>query len=129
MQSDTKKLIKTLAVPIAAGLVAGAVSYVTNGDMDVEIFGITTKAHIATAVAVGGSSFLAESIQNYVQPSVPPQFTSLTKPILTGASAAAIMYAGIGYETSGLYIAFGVGGVSEMVGSYVNDKFIAPSLN
>jgi len=127
MQSDGKKILRTLSVPIGAGVIAGGLSYLLNGNIDTDLLGMTMKAHIAIGASVAGSSLVAESIQQYV-PSFPQAIANFTKPILTGAVSTAVMSAGVPLEANGMYIAFAVGAGSEIGGQYLSDKLITPYL-
>lgn len=111
-----------------SGVVAGVGSNLLFGDGQVSMLGMSTRASVLTAGAVGVGSVASDMISEKVieNMNIPTNVKSLEETLVRtgvcGAGASAVMLAS-GMPSSNVVPAFGLGAASKLGGDYLEEKF------
>lgn len=119
---------RSIGVPVGTGLAAASIGVALEGFRNVDIFGYGISAPLGYGLITGGASAVTEWSKNYIVPYItgnPAGSTALyiVQPAITGAALAGIAYIVSGYkDDNGLYNAFVVGAVSQLIGNYIGSS-------
>ena len=119
---------RSIGVPVGTGLAAATIGVAVDGFQNVNFLGYSISAPLAYGLFTGGASAVTEWSKNYIVPYItgnPAGSTALyiVQPAITGAALAGIAYIVSGYkDDNGLYNAFVVGAVSQLVGNYIGSS-------
>ncbi len=132
-----QKLSDTLVVPVASGVIAGAVSPWVYGIDYSHTFPTlgNINAPLGIGLAVGGSVLIGQVAKNYVLPYIPRNSAfaesegRMLTPALAGVANAGLLYTVSDGSMSIIGKNFLVGAGSAVGGSYLSDTWIKPFLN
>jgi hypothetical protein len=125
--SDSEKSTYHRALEaLIVGASAGALVYAFVDTTNFDILGMSLSGPVAVGSAVAVSSFVADNLQHYVLPEDRSGMLvgTLGKPLVSGATAAAVLGLMVGFEnldTQALAGIFGVGVAAEVAGVYVSN--------
>lgn len=111
---------------LIVGAAAGALVYAFVDTTNFDILGMNLSGPVAVGSAVAVSSFAADSLQHYVLPEDRSGMLAgtLGKPLVSGATAAAVLGLMVGFEnldTQAIAGIFGVGVAAEVGGVYISN--------